>query len=251
MVWVLAETEDGAKRLTDKLKRKLHEFCPGPSVMEFIADTQGLGGATHLFLGLLPQWVSEFETVGRLWAYCGLHPVDGVAVRRHKGRRANWSSELKAIAIKRLAEPCMKMSGGENKNGRALPFSPYRATYDARRAHTLTTHPPMQDEGCNTCERSHLLWESRCSVHGAKRQARHQCEECDDVRRMRGKDCAGLGGIHWTDAHRHADALRITAKAILKDLWRVSRGHEPLFGGGDQNFGDTRPWHEPPTESAA
>lgn len=31
----------------------------------------------------------------------------------------------------------------------------------------------------------------------------------------------------WTDGHSHNDALRVVAKAILKDLWRFARGQCP------------------------
>lgn len=34
----------------------------------------------------------------------------------------------------------------------------------------------------------------------------------------------------WTDGHSHNDALRITAKAILLDIWRASRGLPPRVG---------------------
>jgi hypothetical protein len=40
-------------------------------------------------------------------------------------------------------------------------------------------------------------------------------------------------GSPWSDAHRHADALRIVSKELLKQLWRAARdihlGH-PLLG---------------------
>ncbi len=34
----------------------------------------------------------------------------------------------------------------------------------------------------------------------------------------------------WTDLHLHNHAVRLTAKAILKDLWRVSAGQPPTCG---------------------
>lgn len=34
----------------------------------------------------------------------------------------------------------------------------------------------------------------------------------------------------WSDGHYHNDALRITAKAILKDLWCVANGKSPSVG---------------------
>src|SRR5690606_41258620 len=32
----------------------------------------------------------------------------------------------------------------------------------------------------------------------------------------------------WTDGHRHADALRIVGKEILRDLWTTARAHASL-----------------------
>lgn len=83
--------------------------------------------------------------------------VAGVAVRRKKGQRANWSSDAKMRAYL-IAESCIKQTR-----------SPYRAVYDQRRAHTAVTRPD------------------------------------------------------WTAGHSHNDALRIVAKAVLKDLWRAAR----------------------------
>lgn len=38
-------------------------------------------------------------------------------------------------------------------------------------------------------------------------------------------------GSPWSDGHRHADALRITSKALLRDLWVEARR---IHGGGDE-----------------
>lgn len=57
-----------------------------------------------------------------LWAYCGLHVVDGRRPRRTRGERANWSNTAKMRALL-CAESCIK----------ALR-SPYRPVYDAERA---------------------------------------------------------------------------------------------------------------------
>ena len=45
-------------------------------------------------------------------------------------------------------------------------------------------------------------------------------------------------GTPWSDAHRHADALRITSKEVLKEIWREARRihlETPVSGhpGGD------------------
>lgn len=173
------------------------------------------------------------RTVSALWAYCGLHvlpgghhatdthgqraaggqhrdtqPDDdahkvlGVAAKRRKGERSNWSTKAKMRAYL-IAESCIKQLDPQCKEGRpavddqtlhadsalrhvgrggqsssdtrtstaapACACSPYRVVYDERRAHTAVTHP------------------------------------------------------EWTDGHSHNDALRVASKEILKDLWRAAR----------------------------
>jgi hypothetical protein len=117
-----------------------------------------------------PYWNTLHDrprTVSELWAYCGLHvlPVDqadhgdhgylvggskqggdashrttdararnaGVAARRRKGQRANWSTTAKTRAYL-IAVSCIKQRQ-----------SPYRAEYDARRTHTAVTHADWSD----------------------------------------------------------------------------------------------------------
>lgn len=147
------------------------------------------------------------RTVSALWAYCGLHVLPaggprgsdthglsaagrdrvggdpgrgegdtqttaaGVAPKRARGQKANWSATAKTKAylialscLKQLVKPC---TGDAHTDDCAC--SPYRVVYDRRRVHTAETHP------------------------------------------------------EWTDGHSHNDALRVSAKAILRDLWREAK----------------------------
>lgn len=81
----------------------------------------------------------------------------GVAPRRRRGVKANWSSTAKMRAYL-IAESCIKHR-----------TSPFRAVYEGRRQHTAVTRPD------------------------------------------------------WTDGHSHNDALRVTAKAVLKEMWIEAR----------------------------
>lgn len=116
----------------------------------------------------------------------------GLAARRRRGQRANWSPGAKMRAYL-IAESCLKQidadckefghefeetpDGGPEADGThvAVPpvqvckCSPYRVKYDLRKEHTRVTRPD------------------------------------------------------WTDGHRHNDALRIAAKEILKHLWVAAR----------------------------
>lgn len=73
--------------------------------------------------------------------------------------------------------------------------SPHRTVYDKRKAQT---------EG-----RLHAASCVRCGPSGKPAQP----------------------GTPWSDGHRHADALRITAKEILKDLWLESKRIHEKAGG--------------------
>jgi hypothetical protein len=99
----------------------------------------------------------------------------GVAAKRRKGVKSNWSGDAKMRAYL-CAEACIKVlrcpKVGDAKwvkHPETCTCSPYRVTYDERRQHTADTHPK------------------------------------------------------WPDGHSHNDALRITAKAILRDLWIAGR----------------------------
>lgn len=133
-----------------------------------------------------PYWntlTGRPRTVSQLWAYCGLHvlpagqlviddqyaPADGaqasdpgpersasdpghgtsagVAARRRRGQRANWSTDAKTRAwlivescMKQLDPDCKRANGiGEHRTG--CDCSTYRVVLDKRRARTAVTHP--------------------------------------------------------------------------------------------------------------
>lgn len=127
------------------------------------------------------------RTVSALWAYAGLHVVSGqatsgeqanpagelggdpgqdgsdpqtsaagVAARRKKGVKANWSTEAKTRAYlcaescaKQLVKPCA-VSTVEGENWAihmpdGCKCSPFRVKYDARKAHTAKSWPEESD----------------------------------------------------------------------------------------------------------
>ena len=228
MELALSELKRGARAL----KRECKKICEGEPIYEFVADTVGLNEAVFVFLGCLPP-LTAFANPAKLCKYVKLHVMpNGKAPtgtdlkelkKAHKravkageksidDKSPGWSPEMCAHALRRLAGPCVKMNGGENKNGKSLAFSPYRAVRDQRYTRTLLTHPPMleEGEGCEFCDKAY------------------------EKRRKTGKggiDCDNVGGHHWKPAHRDNDALRVTAKAILLDLWLVENGKEVVVGG--------------------
>lgn len=191
MVESLVKLEHDA---TLNLQRAMRKHLLGPWVKAQVGIGEKQAARLLAAIGD-PYWNTAADrprTVSALWAYCGLHVLPasqerndtqsvlaggdqtgdshpdlrirdthgttvGVAARRRKGQRANWSTTAKTRAYL-IALSCIKQAR-----------SPYRATYDQRRAHTAVTHP------------------------------------------------------EWTDGHSHNDAIRVTSKAILRDLWIEAR----------------------------
>jgi len=131
------------------------------------------------------------RTVSALWAYCGLHvlplggdpspgagdtldPPAGVAPKRARGQRANWSTAAKTKAylialscLKQLVKPCTGEAHTDD-----CQCSPYRVTYDQRRAHTAGTRPDWTDghshnDGLRVAAKAILrdLWREAKRIH--------------------------------------------------------------------------------------
>lgn len=231
------------------IKRDCAKLAAGAPEAEFFDRTTGFGTAVWYVLGALPRQPGEYDTVSGLWKAFGLHVHDGAAVKRRKGDRGShqrFRQELRAWVLYRLGEPHMKMKGGEDKNGNPLPRSPYRDVYDGRRERTTETHPPLRDEGagCATCDRAYEITRTIREAGNQQRERQTVALDCSNVcaecrgpkMNLRGVAPCSCGsserGRHWTDGHRHADALRVMTKAIVRDIYRVWRGQEPKFAGG-------------------
>lgn len=215
LVEMLGDVEHQAVLQLQRKMRK-HPLGPWVKVQKGVGDKQ----AARLLAAIGdPYWNTLHDrprTVSELWAYCGLHVLPtgptaadaqklraggdsspaggdsshfrfdsqsgsaGVAARRQKGVRANWSTVAKTRAY--LISESMLRSGN-------------REVYDRRKAAT---------DG---------------RLHAAP------CVRCGP------KGKPALVGTPWSDGHRHADALRVQSKDLLKGLWReAKRIHEAPDG---------------------
>lgn len=87
----------------------------------------GLDGFGRL-MGIIGS-LDRFANVAKLWAYLGLHVVDGGAAKRRKGEKANWSAAGRVL-MHQIGESIVKVNRG-----------PYRARYDSAKLKYETTHP--------------------------------------------------------------------------------------------------------------
>jgi len=173
-----------------RLMRK-HPLGPWVKAQRGIGDKQ----AARL-LGVIgdPYWHTAEDrprTVSELWAYCGLHTLPA----RHPSidtQERTAGGEYNVAARRRKGQQS-NWSDDAKKRAWLIATSclkaggPYREVYDARRA--------------ATADRVHAVECVRCGPSGKPAQP----------------------GSPWSAGHQHADALRITSKAILRDLWREAR----------------------------
>jgi hypothetical protein len=147
--WQLTETHpsvealraqlEAFEKLEKEMEKALAKQLKTHPLHPWIKSQIGLGDKQMArLLGVIrdPYWNELHQrprTVSELWAYSGLHVIDGQGAKRRKGQQSNWSAEAKS-RIYLIAVSCIKQCK-----------SPYRAVYDDRRAHTANTHPDWTD----------------------------------------------------------------------------------------------------------
>lgn len=117
-----AEIEkDITKQMTKVLKH--HPAWP------WLTKVKGVGPtlATKL-LGLIPEDISSFTTVSKLWRYAGLAVIDGKAERPKKGEKLHYNVRLKTV---------MYLIAGSMIKSK----SPYRLIYDRAKSYYQQTRP--------------------------------------------------------------------------------------------------------------
>lgn len=102
----LNELEKGVLREVSKLLKGV------PIYEQFLKDVKGVG-PTMAGVIVAEIDIHRAPTASSLWAYCGLavDPETGKAVRRQKGKKANWNPFVKTKMIGVLADCIIKADG--------------------------------------------------------------------------------------------------------------------------------------------
>ena len=131
----LASLNEGLKALEHEAELGLKAAFRRCAIHPWVRTQVGLGEkqAARLLAAIGDPYINSStgkpRTVSALWAYSGLHVIEGGAARRRKGVQSNWSTEAKTRAYL-CATSCIKQA-----------HSPYREVYLQRREHTLLSHP--------------------------------------------------------------------------------------------------------------
>lgn len=201
MVAGLRVLEHGAEL---ELKRALRKHPLGPWIKATVGIGEKQGGRLLAAIGD----PATRRTVSQLWAYCGYHvlPAGQASLDAHGGRAGGESSSNPgqegpgAHGATAGVAPTRKRGQKSNWNGDAKMraylvaeacmkkrHSPYRIIYDNGRAKYAD------------------------ALHST------ECRRCGPA----GKPAAA--GTPLNDGHKHARALRLVAKAVLRDLWIEAR----------------------------
>lgn len=113
------------KAVESGVNRQLESLMKRHPLREWIERTPGIGlGGIARVLGVTGS-LDNFPNVAKLWAYLGMHVVNGAAPKRKRGEKANWSADGRKVCYQ-LADAIVKQRN-----------SPYRAFYDAKKAEYL------------------------------------------------------------------------------------------------------------------
>lgn len=224
MVESLATIEHAA---TLNLQRMVRKHPLGP----WIKATKGVGekqGARLLAVIGDPYWRPEIvredgtvipegpRTVSALWAYCGLHVLPGdhartdTQIRNAAGDQAGAGGDSGQVGHDSpvaIAGVAARRRKGQQANWSTKAKTRAYLIAEA----SLKTKRAQCEAGYDEDGRYHALHLDECV--------------CSPYRLVydRRKSHTSLSRPEWTDGHRHADALRVASKEVLKDLWRAGR----------------------------
>ena len=184
--------EDAEKAMADQLWDEVRER---QIVAAYLVDVKGIGPRLSGLLVANIGNATKYATVSKLWAYAGLHVIDGKAVRRAKGERANWNAELKTT--------CWKIAASFVKIG----DSPYRLVYTHYKQRIVEREMAA----------GNIIWASINDKWHA------QYYDGDQVTLP---EKAPTTKPEWTLGRINAMAMRYTVKMFLSHLWQVWRAFE-------------------------
>lgn len=182
--------------------RRLAKALQGiPIWEEFLKGVKGVGPKMGALL-VAETNIENCHTASKLWAWWGLHVVNGRAATRVAGEKTTYDPFRKSKMVKVLAESLIKQKSD--------PYYKLYQDYKHRKETQIV-------QVCMACQ--------------GTGQANRRDEETGKSKKVICWNCNGEGGpAPWgvTPEHRHRAALRYMVKQLLLDMWRVWRKLEGL-----------------------
>lgn len=223
MVESLAEVEHAAVLNLQRMLRK-HPLHAWVKAQRGVGEKQA---ARLLAIIGDPYWRPEIvredgtvipegpRTVSALWAYCGLHVLPAVDRSR---------SDVHATCV----------GGGDISTGGGAGQDDSEARLGSAGTAARRRKGQQANWSTKAKTRAYLIAES------CLKQLVKPCHNPGDGIGVHVEECAcspyrvvydrrkartTVSRPEWTDGHRHADALRVASKEVLKHLWRAAREH--------------------------
>jgi hypothetical protein len=176
------ETQKTLEAQERGIERQLERLVKQHPMADWVKACPGLGyGGFARIVGVTGDFML-FPNVAKVWAYMGMHVVNGHAPKREKGVKSNWSPQGRVVAHQ-IGDSIVKLGRGR-----------YRELYDAKKAEYLA-RPRLGNSGCPMGQ-----------VHKDKGGKVLACVK------------PGENG-NETSAHLHNAAMRVAVKELLKDMW--------------------------------
>jgi hypothetical protein len=137
---VLNDVYEGLAGLEKQLYKTMHDLVgKNPLWVDYLSKVKGVGPriASYLIVKLNP---ARFDTVSKMYKYCGMHVEDGKAPKRRAGEKTGWNPECRTM-MWRLGE-AFRMKGGF-----------YKMMYNRFFAESSAKHPSWT--------KAHILADSR------------------------------------------------------------------------------------------
>jgi len=107
---VLRDVLSDLESVEKKLYRELEKIVRGHQLyLQYLQYVDGVGPAISAYLVTVLN-PARFETVSKMWKYCGLHVENGRAPRRVAGQRTGWNPVARTMMWK-LGESFRKVGG--------------------------------------------------------------------------------------------------------------------------------------------
>jgi hypothetical protein len=219
------------------LNRHMRKHALGP----WVKQAHGVGDkqAARLIAAVGDPYWNDLHnrprTVSELWAYCGYHVLPAGQIT--SGTQVQSAGGTKTSTGQVSSDTQVLRAHGSNGSSDQRPGDTQNLSVGVAASRSRGSKMNWSPDAKM---RAHLVAVSIVKAGGPYREVydKTRAKHADRVHLVDCKRCGPAGkpaliGSPLSDGHKHARALRVTAKEVLKDLWRESKRLHELSGDHD------------------